>query len=128
MIIKAKKNGIPFSIVGCDSYYGMSIDFRRKLENENIKYMASVRSNYKVYLTKPTVSWRAPKRKRKRDKIMVVTGSKPIKVGKLRDSLKLESVFVRTCERGNLCYDCAQVPVYTVDKLGNVQCEILGSP
>lgn len=124
MIYNAKKNGVPFSIVGCDNYYGKDITFRRKLDNENIKYIAAVRANCKVYLTRPIVSWREPKRKCKRDKIMEITGDS-VKVGKLLESVQLESVFVRHCERGSLYYDCAQMPVYTVDKLGNVQREIL---
>lgn len=126
MILNAKKNGVPFSSVGCDSYYGASNEFRRELAKNNIMYMAATKCFQKVYLTRPTVEWREPMRKCKQEKIMeIYSDYGAIKLGSLLCYTKLETVFVRHCERGILEYDCAKIPVFTVDKHGDVQQETI---
>ena len=126
MILQAKERGIPFSAFSCDCFYGHDTLFRRKLAENNITYMASVKCNYKVYLTKPEVYWRKPKRKRKRDRIMEIKSLlNPVPVKSLLSTIQLENIFVRDCERGMLFYQCARLPVFTVDDNGIVSSETL---
>lgn len=126
MILQAKERGVPFSTFSCDCFYGHNTWFRRKLAENNITYMASVKHNYKVYLTEPKVCWRKPKRKSKKDRIMEIEslcGS--VSVGSLISRVQLQNIFVRDCERGMLYYQCAHLPVFTVDDDGIVRLEIL---
>jgi len=50
MIKRAKENGLPFEVVGCDSFYGRDGQFRAELDAEGVIYMADVPEDTLVYL------------------------------------------------------------------------------
>jgi SRSO17 transposase len=128
MIQRAKANGMPLEIVGCDSLYGRSAEFRASLETEGILYMADIPANIHVYLSKPVMGIPAGvpgKRGRHCSRMQVINGSQPVKVRSLADEMTLAPVAIRHAERGLLVYECAAGPVWTVTEKGVVRKEWL---
>jgi SRSO17 transposase len=58
MILRAKANGLPFSMVSADELYGRSDSFRRRLDEEGITYIVDIPNDSVVYLEKPVVCGR----------------------------------------------------------------------
>ena len=54
-IRRAKANGPPFAVVGCDSLYGRGSQFRADLDAEGVIYIADIPEDTQVYLKKPVV-------------------------------------------------------------------------
>lgn len=130
MILRARANGLPFQVVGCDSHYGRDSRFRAQLNAEGILYMAEVPSNIHIYLRKPDIGvpeklpgrrGRPPSRKK------VLDGVRPIEVRELArsGSLNWRKVKVRPSERGDLTYECAALRVWTVSDEGEAREEWL---
>lgn len=119
MILRARANGLPFQVVGCDSLYGRDGEFRAALGGEGILYMAEVPSNTHVYLRRPEIGIpgkvpgcrESPPCRRR-----VLEGVKPVEVRELakKQDLNWQRVKVRPCERGELVYECASLRVWTV--------------
>jgi len=117
MIQRAKANGMPLEIVGCDSLYGRSAEFRASLETEGILYMADIPANIHVYLSKPVMGVPAGvpgKRGRHCSRMQVINDSQPVKVRSLADEMTLAPVAIRHAERGLLVYECAARQVWSV--------------
>lgn len=117
MIQRAKANRMPLEIVGCDSLYGRSAEFRASLEDEGILYMADIPADIHIYLSKPVmgVPANAPgKRGRRFSRRQVINDCQPVKVRSLADGMTLAPVAIRHAERGLLVYECAARPVWTV--------------
>lgn len=55
MILRAKERGLPFEAVLCDALYGRSSQFRHKLDNAGLLYMAAIPANLRVYVQKPEI-------------------------------------------------------------------------
>ena len=128
MIQRAKANGMPLEIVGCDSLYGRSAEFRASLEAEAILYMADIPANIHVYLSKPVMGVPAGvpgKRGRHCSRMQVINDSQPVKVRSLADEMTLAPVAIRYAERGLLVYECAARQVWTVTQEGVVRKEWL---
>ncbi len=128
MIQRAKANGMPFKIVGCDSLYGRDAQFRAALETEGILYMADIPANIHVYLSKPVmgIPANAPgKRGRPCSRMQVINDSQSVKVRSLADVMTLTPVAIRHTERGLLVYECAARRVWTVTQKGVVRKEWL---
>ena len=128
MIQRAKANGMPFKIVGCDCLYGRDAQFRAALETESILYMADIPANIHVYLSKPVmgIPSNAPgKRGRPFSRMQVINDSQPVKVRSLADVVTLAPVAIRHTERGLLVYECAERRVWTVTQKGVVRKEWL---
>ncbi len=90
MIQRAKANGMPLEIVGCDSLYGRNARFRASLDAEGILYMADIPANIHVYLKKPVmgVPANAPgKHGRPCSRMQVINNCQPVKVCSLADEL-----------------------------------------
>ena len=118
MILEAQNIGIPFEVIGCDSYYGKSHTFRARLNANNIKYMAGVRASTKVYLDEPIVTF-VPTRNGRRT--MVVESLRPAcRIGQLIGNMSLVDIPVRQFERGMLVAQCAASRVWTVAPDGTV--------
>jgi SRSO17 transposase len=118
MILDAQNTGIPFEVIGCDSYYGKSHAFRARLDANNITYMAGVRNSTKVYLEEPRVNFVPTRNGRQR---MVVESRRPAcAVGQLLEALQLVDVPVRQFERGILVAPCASRRVWTVAPNGTI--------
>jgi len=129
-ILRAKANGLPFRVVGCDSLYGRDSHFRAALDSESLLYMAQVPSNACIYLEKPEVGipekplgqrGRPPSRKQ------VLNGISPVEVRRLANDpgLGWQKAKVRSTERGELIYECAARMVWTLTDEGQVRQEWL---
>jgi len=128
MIQRAKANGMPFRIVGCDSLYGRDAQFRAALESEGILYMADIPANIHVYLSKPVmgIPSNAPgKLGRPFSRMQVINDCQPVEVRLLADVMTLAPVAIRHTERGLLVYECAARRVWTVTQKGVVRKEWL---
>lgn len=128
MIQRAKANGMPLEIVGCDSLYGRNARFRASLGAEGTLYMADIPANIHVYLSKPVMGIPADapgKRGRPCSRMRVINDCQPVKVRSLVDAMTLTPVAIRHAERGLLVYECAACPVWTVTQEGVVRKEWL---
>ncbi len=128
MIQRAKANGMPLEIVGCDCLYGRSAEFRASLDTEGILYMADIPADIHIYLSEPVmgVPANAPgKRGPRFSRKQVTNDCQPVKVRSLADEMTLAPVAIRHAERGLLVYECAARPVWTVTQEGVVRKEWL---
>ena len=119
LIRRAKANGLPFSVIGCDSLYGRSHEFRTSLDHEGFLYMADIPDNMLVYLEKPIVGVPQDppgKMGRPSTRLQVLSSGQPVQVRSLSDhpDLTLQPVPVRQTERGLLTYECASRRVWLV--------------
>jgi len=119
MIKHAKQNGLPFTVVGCDSLYGQDFDFRGQVDAEHLTYMADILSKMYVYLHQPTIGLPerlAGKGGRPAKQRCVISSEAPIQVRDLvgHPEFKLRPVQVRHTERGLLSYECAARRVWLV--------------
>lgn len=120
MIRRARANGLPFEIVGCDNLYGRDAQFRADLAAEDTIYMADIPENIHVYTTKPILGVPANipgKRGRPYSRVRVINNSQPIEVRTLGREMTLTPVAIRHTERGLLVYDCGARRVWTVTEL-----------
>jgi SRSO17 transposase len=107
MILRAKERGLPFEAVLCDSLYGRSSQFRHKLDEAGLLYMAAIPANLRVYLLKPEIGLPEPKPGKKgpkTQKTRVVNGVRSSSVeqmGKANDTL-WQRLRIRINERGIL--------------------------
>lgn len=126
----ALNNGLPFSRLSCDAFYGKSHEFRAQLHDRKISYLADIPSDLQVYLQAPEIgipvqpqgsSGRPPTR------WQVFNGVEPLEVRAIAQSpaIKFQTIEIRPCERGRLYYDCASQPVWTITEDGTVQRETL---
>jgi SRSO17 transposase len=127
MIKQAQRNGLPFEIVGCDSFYGRDHTFRANLNALRILYIADVPKDTMVYLQKPIlgIPKRTGKRGRPATRKQVINGVSPISVHTLAEEMEFDSVEVRATERGRLTSTCAAISVWTVTESAGVQKEWL---
>jgi SRSO17 transposase len=125
MIKRAKKNRVPFEVVGCDCLYGRNKQFRADLDTEEIIYMADVPATTQVYLNKPVVGVpETPPGKKGRPFSCprVLSDDKPVEVRTMAagPDMVFQPLEVRHSERGLLIYDCAARRVWTVTEAGKV--------
>jgi SRSO17 transposase len=131
MIRRAKANGMPFKIVGCDSLYGRDAEFRAALETEGILYMADIPANIHVYLSKPVMGIppNTPgKSGRPCSRMQVINDCQSVEVRSLADVVTLTPVAIRHTERGLLvacALECAARRVWTITPKGVVRKEWL---
>jgi SRSO17 transposase len=55
MIERVKANGLEFELVACDCLYGRSTEFRGRLRDADLTYMAEVPCDTQVYLQPPVL-------------------------------------------------------------------------
>ena len=125
MIRRAKENGLPFEVVGCDSLYGRDSQFRADLDAEGLIYMADIPEDTQLYLQKPVVGIpETPPGKigRPFSQLRVLNEVKPVEVRELvtHPDTILQPVDVRPTERGQLTYECAARRVWTITEKGQV--------
>jgi SRSO17 transposase len=107
MILRAKKNRLPFEAVLCDSLYGRSSQFRHKLDEAHLLYMAAIPANLRVYLQKPEIGipeLKPSQKGKKAQKQQVINGIRSYsveQVGKAGDTT-WQKLRIRTNERGIL--------------------------
>jgi len=107
MILHAQESGLPFEAVLCDSLYGRSSQFRHKLDQADLLYMAAIPANLRVFLQKPEIGLPEPKsgqKGKKAQKQRVINGilsASVEQVGKAADTT-WQKLRIRTNERGIL--------------------------
>lgn len=121
LIQKAKQNGLPFSAVSCDGFYGQSDSLRSKMNKEGIQYLCGISNDTHVYLEKPVVAipqtpalHRGPPFSEPR----VLSDHKTISVRDFakREKITFRKIFIRHAERGKLYYNCYACRVWTFTK------------
>jgi SRSO17 transposase len=130
MILRAKSNGLPFHVVGCNSVYGRDSHFRAALDKESLLYLAEVSSDTPVYLERPKMGVPGKPlghRGRPFSRQQVLNGVSPVEVRRLRayPDLEWQRVKVRPVERGDLIYECTARRVWTLTDDGQVRQEWL---
>jgi len=125
MILRAKANGLPFSVVSADELYGRSDSFRRRLDEEGITYIVDIPNDSVVYLEKPVVS--APRKISSHRKPRSLSNECPVKVRALVEhpDMVMKEVNIRHTERGLLTCRCAARRLWTVTGGGEVRPEWL---
>lgn len=119
LITRAQRNGLPFSVVSCDCLYGRDSQFRADVDALKVTYMADIPIDTQVYLSPPVVGipekipgtrGRPPSRRKS------LNNQEAIEVRNLVSHEKVEwqSVNIRHTERGELCYRCAALRVWTL--------------
>ena len=128
LIKRARANGLPFEIVSCDSWYGRDSSFRANLDADGERYIADIPADTEVYLSPPVVGVpKTPSGKRGRPfkRKRVLNPVRPLPVRALVQKIPLQSVVVRSAERGWLIYPCAACHVWTLTEDGTARQEIL---
>jgi SRSO17 transposase len=130
MIRRAKANGVPFTVVACDSLYGRNHDFRATLEQEQVLYVADTLAHFKVYPQPPQVGVppTPPRKKGKafsRWRVLNGVTAVPIEQFWTDVTLQWETVAIRHTERGLLHYRCAARRIWTINAHGHVREEWL---
>lgn len=130
MIRRAKANGVPFTVVACDSLYGRNHAFRTALDRENLLYLADTLASFKVYPQRPVVGI-PPTPPRKKGKafslwrVLNAVTAVTIESFWTDPSLLWETLTLRHTERGLLSYRCAYRRIWTIDAHGQVRAEWL---
>jgi SRSO17 transposase len=130
LIRRAKKNGLAFRVVGCDSVYGRDGAFRAAVAAEELIYMADIPCDQSIYLDKPVVGVpdRAPGTPgRPATRWQVLNGVAAVEARSVvaHPEWALQPVTVRHTERGLLTYPCAARRVWTITPDGLVRSEWL---
>ncbi len=119
MIQRTDANGLPFSAICCDDFYGQSGKFRAQMRDDDHVYMADVPQDTLVYLEKPVMgisSVQSDKPGHQPSIPKVISVDKPLKVcdvARLKDT-NWSRVLVRTTERGELNDEFAARSVWTI--------------
>ncbi|HFA48363.1 MAG TPA: transposase [Bacteroidetes bacterium] len=98
---KAIDQNLPFKWVGGDALYGRSLSFRRHIADNGKYYMMCIPKDEHVWLSNPLTDEDKPVGK---------------KVSELVEQADFEPIMIRNAERGQLIYEQAFVPVWTVGK------------
>jgi len=112
----AIEQGLPFEVVGADTWYGQDGSFRDHIAARGTLYMVSIPYDTTVYLEKPVVGvpetparHRGPRYRNER-----VLEGVSLTAAQVARKTTFESVSVRECERGTLEYEHAFVEVWTL--------------
>lgn len=113
----ALAQGLPFEVVGADTWYGRDGNFRDQIAEKDLWYMMSIPCKTDVYLTEPQVGvppkpegQRGPACRNER----IINGATPLKVSQLARQVEFETIEVRTYERGVLRNDFAFCEIWTL--------------
>ncbi|MBM3133971.1 MAG: IS701 family transposase [Chloroflexi bacterium] len=111
MIQRAKANGLPFEAIACDDFYGRDGRLRRRLDEAGLVYMADVRADTQVYVTRPDFGPQPPTYYRRRKH-----PSQPVTVQAVArcSTTHFQRVQVRHTERGILEDRFAARRVWTI--------------
>lgn len=100
---QAIEQGLPFEVVGADTWYGRDGDFRDQIGKKGKWYMASIPCDTEVSLEEPPVGvplkcagQRGPACRHER----VLNEASPIKVSQLAKHMEFETIEVRAYDRG----------------------------
>ena len=130
LIQHARRTGLPFSVIGCDSLYGRDGQLRADLDARHEIYLADIPADTQVYLAQPIVGvpeTPAGRIGRPLSQPQVLNQVPPVEVRSLiqHPDWQLQPVAIRQAERGVLTYDCAARQVWTVSPSHQVRTEWL---
>ena len=130
LIDRAKANQLPFTRLSCDGLYGRSHDYRAKIDQRGILYLADIPSDLKLYLEEPVTGVPVKSKNtkgRKPSRWQVLNNVEPIEARQIaaRPDTTFTAVDIRACERGRLIYDCAERQIWTITSNGTVRSERL---
>lgn len=130
MIKRAQERGLPFHTVSCDSLYGRNSQFRERLNQMGLVYMADIPENVQVYLKKPKIGVpQTPANKRGRPysrwSVLNHVPATPVRKLAQHPSFAFQTVRGRYTERGWLFDTCAAKQIYTITDGGKVRKEWL---
>jgi SRSO17 transposase len=121
MVLRARENGVPFSWIGMDCFYGEQPQLRNMLDAEGFVFIADIPQDTRVWMSLPLTG--IPERKRRRGRRptreKVLDGEPgPIEVRKIKDLIGPEKwvrVPVRDTERKELKIDIACLRVFPIE-------------
>jgi len=121
MVLHARENGVIFSWVGMDSFYGEQTWLRNRLDAEGLIFIADIPSNTRVWLSLPKTG--IPARKSDRGRIptkerVLEEDQAPIGVSALKEMIDPQlwnHFFIRDTERKELWSNVACIRVYPMD-------------
>lgn len=130
LIDRAIAHRLPFDHITCDSLYGRDHDFRARLGQRGLSYLADIPCSLKTYLEEPQtgIPTKTPGVKGRsfsRPRVLNSVTSKTVKAIAAQPETRFQMVKVRSGERGELLYECAERTVWTIAKKGGVQKERL---
>lgn len=131
MILAAIKRNVPFNWLGMDCFYGQDCEFRKRLDLENITYVADIPSTGRVWLEKPKteIIERKCKDGTLKKHIRVSKDEPaPVNVSTVAesDSVAWNHLFIRDTERKELWANIACLRVYPVEnKLPAKECWLI---
>jgi len=112
----AIEQGLPFEVVGADTWYGRDSSLRDHIAAKGKWYMMSIPCGTEVYLKEPRIGvpetpagHRGPRYRNEH-----ILEGVPLTVAQVARQTTFEPVSVRECERGVLTYDHAVVEVWTL--------------
>lgn len=116
-IDQAVAQGLPFEVVGADTWYGRDGDFRDQIAEKGLWYMMSIPGKTDVYLAEPQLGvppkpegQRGPACRNER----IINDVSPVQVAQLAQQLTFDTIDVRAYERGILRNDFAFCEVWTL--------------
>lgn len=113
---RALAQNLDFEWTGADSLYGQSIHFRRYIANKGKRYMMSIPKDERVWLSNPLVS------DADTDVETSTIDENSIKtVQQIAQNADFETIAIRHAERGEMFYQHAFIPVWTVNKNAPVE-------
>lgn len=117
LIKNCKKNGLPFEMTSFDCLYGRSGWLRYELRQDNIKYMAEIPKNTRVYIQPPEFKQveRRGKNSLQKRKVIVTDSCQVQDLLEDKDT-EWHHVFVRPTERGEINDKFAARRVWTMYK------------
>jgi SRSO17 transposase len=121
MVLNAKRNGVAFSWVGMDCFYGEQPWLRDAIDSEGLIFIADIPSDTRVWLRLPRTA--VPERKGSRGRRparekVLENEPAPLEVSKIKEQLdpgQWKRVFVRDADRGELWVDITCLRVYPVE-------------
>jgi SRSO17 transposase len=130
MIRRAQANGVPFTVVGCDSVYGRDSQFRADLDAKGVIYMADIPVDTHVYLSKPVVGIPEtppgkPGRPFSRWQVLSEDAPAEARTVVTHPHFVRQPLEIRHTERGMLTYECAAHRIWTITPVGTVREEWL---
>jgi len=105
---RAIVQNLDFEWTGADSLYGQSIHFRRYIADKGKRYMMSIPKDERVWLSNPLDTDADTDVEAEENSIKIVE--------QLAQTADFETIAIRHAERGEMVYQHAFIPVWTVNK------------
>jgi len=118
MVARARRNGVRYQWIGCDSFYGDNPEFVRKLDDDNEVFMADIHSDHHIYLEDPKPYLPEPKSIRGRKPKKLKPRTKSVRVDQWvqrQPDNAWQRISVRDTTKGKLVVDVLHQRVWLWD-------------